>query len=169
MSETSPRQTILDKLDWAQRDWDEIVSLGSPDQMQLRLNDTWTFASLTAHLLAWRTYGLARFEAAASGEALPPTPYPESMTDVDEINAYFHERDRYSDGGNAAQEYSASFDQLRRIVQSMPDAALTDPGALPTLNGQSIYDLIASDEFFDHLYGEHAEELAAWRKLTAAK
>ena len=54
MNEPDIRSAILGEMRNEKAFWDEVAALGTPEQMNVPLNDTWTFGSLTVHLLAWR-------------------------------------------------------------------------------------------------------------------
>ena len=120
MNELDIRSAILNDMRNEKEFWDELAALGTPEQMNLSLNDTWTFGSLAVHLLAWRMYGLERFEAAAEGRPDPPAPFPESITEADEANEFFRKRDADVDVRRAVEQFSRSFDRIVNIVRGFP-------------------------------------------------
>ena len=55
-------------------------------------------------------------------------------------------------------EYDASYDRLIATLESMPDAKLTDPNAVPWLEGAAVIDV----DFTGHLHDEHLPSVRAW-------
>ena len=54
----------------------------------------WSVKDVVAHLAAWRRRTVARLEAAGRGQPEPAPEWPIDLRDDDEINSWFHARDR---------------------------------------------------------------------------
>ena len=65
MSAIPPKEELLAIIDDEHAQWDALSEGATPEQMtSIPLAGDWTFRDLTAHLLAWREWGLDRLEAA---------------------------------------------------------------------------------------------------------
>jgi hypothetical protein len=169
MTPRTPRADLIAIIDAEQDFWRSIVQQVPSAMNDVPINGDWTFRDLMAHLLAWRSWGLARMRSALDGEPEPPPPYPAHLSedddaDLDAINAWFHARDRERDVFELAEDFAASFDDLRDIVSGMSDAELDDPRLFPHFDGQSLRSLIANGAFFEHTRDEHRPELEALLK-----
>jgi Mycothiol maleylpyruvate isomerase N-terminal domain len=119
----------------------------------------WTFKDLAAHLAAWRNARIPMIEAIASGEALPPSPWPASMDgDDDAINTWLQERDRERPLDDILDDYDRSFERLATAIEALPEDVARDPIALPWTGGESAIDI----DFTEHLHSEHLPSIRAW-------
>jgi hypothetical protein len=165
MTPIPPRDELLAIIDDEHAQWDALSVGSTPEQMTtIPLAGAWTFRDLTAHLLAWRQWGLDRLEAAAANQPPPPRPFPADLDSVDAVNLYFHERDAHRSVDELNSAFSASFDRLREIVTRLSDDALSDPHKVPYLKGVALGATIGDRSFFEHINNEHAPELEVWRK-----
>jgi len=125
----------------------------------------WSFAEMAGHLLGWRRRTLARLVAFSQGEPDPADPWPaelkeddgDSIHGTDAINAWIHEHYAHRSPAQLVGDYDASYDRLVEILESMPDARLTDPTAIPWLEAP----LVAVD-FTGHLHDEHVPSVRVW-------
>jgi hypothetical protein len=118
----------------------------------------WTFKDLAAHLAAWRNARLPMIEALGRGESLPAAPWPAGMEDVDEINAWFHERDRTRPLDDLLEDYDRSFERLAAAIEALPESVAHDSNALPWTDGTAAVDV----DFTEHLHEEHLPAIRAW-------
>lgn len=169
MQTTDRKQEILAAIDAEHAIWEDLSARATPDRLDAPLNDAWTFGKLAKHLAAWSEVSLERFEAVAANQEIPVSTFLPESEDVDEINAYFIARDADLDPREAIRTYSRSYDRWHELVERLPESALTDPTFFADLEGHSIYELVVPGPFFEHLVGEHAAEIEAWRKLSADK
>jgi hypothetical protein len=121
----------------------------------------WSFGDMAGHLLGWRNRTLARLDALSRGEPDPPNPWPARLDadddDDDSVNAWIHDQHADRSPAQLVGDYDASYDRLVAILESMPEAKLTDPDAIPWA-GSALVDV----DFTDHLHSEHVPSVRAW-------
>jgi hypothetical protein len=96
------------------------------------------------------------------GEGDAPLPWPPVLTSDDEINAWIHDTDQNRSLAGVLAEHEDTFGRLRTAVAEMPAELLTDPGAVPWMEGRTIGDAIVSGDYFGHLHEEHEPDIRAW-------
>jgi Mycothiol maleylpyruvate isomerase N-terminal domain len=121
----------------------------------------WTFGDLAGHLLGWRNRSLNRLEAFSRGEPDPPNPWPAELDEGDAsddpINAWIRAQHAGRAPADLVKDYDASYDRLVRVVESIPEAKVTDPAAIPWA-GEALVDV----DFANHLHEEHVPSVRAW-------
>jgi uncharacterized protein (TIGR03083 family) len=168
MSRTRSEQITAIRAD--QQFWRDLAAEVGPDRYaEPGPMGEWSFGDMAGHLLGWRNRTLARLDAFARGEPDPPDPWPaelreddgDSIHGTDAINAWIH--DRYADRSPAqlVADYDASYDRLVAILESVPEAKLTGPTAIPWLETP----LVVVD-FTGHLHDEHVPSVRAWLKAS---
>lgn len=122
----------------------------------------WSFADMAGHLAGWRNRTIARLEALAGGEPDPAPPWPRELDDVDDddasINDWIHAQHADRSSEQLVREYDASYDRLIAALASIPEHVLTDPAAIPWLDGSALVEV----DFTDHLHDEHLPSVRAW-------
>ena len=89
------RAELLAQLNSEQKAWEALLAEIGEDRMQEPgVQGEWSIKDIVAHLTAWRRRTVGRLEAVASGQPEPKAQWPADLKDDDEINAWFHERDR---------------------------------------------------------------------------
>ena len=127
----------------------------------------WTFKDLADHLTAWRERTIQRLEAAAHGQPEPPLPWPaEFDEDSDEgleaINDWFYQRSQDKLLGEVLDESRESYARLAEVVQRLPEEALVQRGYFDWADGASLGEEILNGGYFDHLHGEHEDDIRSW-------
>ena len=117
----------------------------------------WSIKDVVAHLAAWRRRTVGRLEAAARGEPEPAPPWPADLHEDDEINAWFHARDRAKSVGEVLTESRGVFRQLVAAIEKLPEDALDDPARFPWMQGGPI----TGATFFGHFHEEHEADMRA--------
>jgi hypothetical protein len=120
----------------------------------------WSFGDMAGHLLGWRNRTIARLEAFSRGEPDPPDPWPaelDELDDVDSINAWIRSQHAGRTPNQLVADYGASYVRLISIIESMPDGKLTDPSAIPWLEGP-----LVDVDFTGHLHDEHLQSVRTW-------
>ncbi len=141
-----------------QQFWRDLVAeVGSDRFAEPGPMGQWSFADLSGHLLGWRNRTINRLEAYARGEPDPPNPWPAQLDDDDPINAWMHAQDAGRRPDQLVADYDASYDRLISAIESMPEAKLTDPTAIPWLEGP-----LVDADFTSHLHDEHMPSVRAW-------
>lgn len=155
----------------AERDaWRALVAEVGEDRMEEPgPMGEWSFKDLASHLTGWRTHALDRLEAAARGDAPPPTAWPPALRTDDEINAWLHDRDRARPLADVLAEAEATFDRVRSAVGGLSDREANDRARFPMLEGQSLAGAIVSGDFFGHLHEEHEPAVRAWLRDRAGR
>lgn len=149
-----------------QQFWRDLAAKVGPDRYaEPGPMGEWSFGDMAGHLVGWRNRTLARLIAFAQGEPDPADPWPAELKEddgdaihgTDAINAWIHEQ--YADRSPAqlVADYDASYDRLVAIIESVPEAKLTDPTAIPWLEAP-----LVDVDFTDHLHDEHVPSVRAW-------
>jgi hypothetical protein len=157
-------QAVADAIRADQTFWRNLVADVGMDRMdEPGPMGEWTFKDLTAHLAAWRNTRIPMIEAIARGEAVPDPPWPAVMTDDDEINAWFQERDAARSLDDVLDDYDRSFERLAKAIEALPEEVARDPNALPWAPGYVVIDT----DFTEHLHDEHLPSIRAWLDGTS--
>lgn len=142
----------------AERDgWHALLAEVGEDRMEQPgpMGD-WTFKDLVAHLAGWRERTIGRLEAGPDRE--PPTPWPATLTEDDEINAWIYEQNRDRPLREVLADADAQFERLSAAVAALPEGDATTPGRFVWLEGRALVD----GDFFGHLHEEHEPSIRAW-------
>jgi hypothetical protein len=118
----------------------------------------WSIKDIVAHLTAWRRRTVGRLEAAANGNPEPTPPWPADLHEDDEINAWFHARDRDKSVREVLSESRDVFKRLAAAIEKLPQDALDDPGRFPWMEGSSF----SGAALFSHFHDEHEADMRAW-------
>jgi hypothetical protein len=125
----------------------------------------WSAKDIVAHLAAWRRRTVGRLEAVANGRPEPAPTWPADLHEDDEINAWFHARDRDKSVREVLAESSGVFQQLVSAVAKLPEDALGDPARFPWMEGRTL----SGAAFFGHFHDEHEADMRAWLSRQPAK
>jgi hypothetical protein len=118
----------------------------------------WSMKDVVAHLTAWRRRTVARIEAAAQGKPEPAHEWPEELKEDDDVNAWFHERDRNKSVSQVLAESRRVFDQLVAAVEKFPEDAVDRIQTLPWWQGAPVN----GAAFFGHFHDEHEADMRAF-------
>jgi len=163
VSDTPARDRIVAALEREQEAWRALVAEVGADRMDEPgpMGD-WSFRDLAAHLMGWRERTIARVEAAATGAAEPPDPWPSELNDLDDdaeaINAWIQEQSLGRSTDELLAAVDASHDRLAAALSQFPEAVLTDPSAIPTMEGTAAVDV----DWVSHYHEEHEASVLAW-------
>src|SRR5215211_7419702 len=166
MSATTSKTDWLDQLARARETWEAIVDeAGDAGMDRPGAAGDWTFKDVAGHLNGWRERSVDRLEAAVRGEAPPPAPWPEGMSDetdegVEEINRWIYERNRDRPAEEILAESREQFRRMRAAVETIPEEDLVTLGRFPWLGGEPLSAVIEGS--CGHLYEEHEPALRAW-------
>jgi len=117
----------------------------------------WSFGDLAGHLLGWRNRTIARLEAWASGSPQPANPWPPELEEDDSINDWIREHDADRSPEWLVADYGESYDRLAAAIDALSDGQLTDPDAVPWIEGA-----LVDVDFTGHLHEEHVPAVRAW-------
>lgn len=163
MTETGTKARLLATIDAERAAWQSLVGeIGEERMEEPGPMGGWSFKDLAAHITGWRERTIGRLEAAARGEPEPPPPWPDALTEDDEVNDWIQERGRGRSPASVLAEADDSYARVRAAVAALPDAVLVDPARFPWLEGPSLADSILSGDFFGHWHEEHEPDVRAW-------
>jgi hypothetical protein len=165
---TGARRALIERILAEQRAWREVVDEVGMD----RMDDPgpmgeWSFRDLAWHLLAWRERTIAKLEAGAAGEAMPPDPWPDGLEDDDAVNDWMQEQGRGRPASEVLAAIDASFERMANALGRFPDEQLTSPAGLPGFeDGGAASEM----DWVSHWHEEHEPTVRAWlaERSTAA-
>ena len=141
-----------------QQFWRDLAAEVGPDRFdEPGPMGEWSFGDLAGHLAGWRNRTILRLEAAARGEADPPPPWPAELDDDDGINDWIHDQHARRSAAQLVADYYASYDRLIAALESIPEAKLKDPEAMPWVG-----EALVNAPFTGHLHDEHVPGVRAW-------
>jgi hypothetical protein len=153
------RADLLSELSSEQAAWEGLLDQIGVDRMEEPgVAGSWSIKDVVAHLTAWRRRTVGRLEAVANGQPEPTPAWPADLRDDDEINAWFHARDRSKSVGEVLDESRRVFQQLVSAIGKLPDDALDDPARLPWMQGAPI----TGATLFGHFHDEHEADMRAF-------
>jgi hypothetical protein len=160
------RADLLAELNSEQEAWEGLLDQIGVDRMEEPgIAGSWSTKDVIAHLTAWRRRTVGRLEAAAHGQPEPAHEWPADLKDDDEINAWFHERDRSKSVREVLSESRRVFEQLVAAIEKLPQDALDDPRRLPWMQGAPV----TGATLFGHFHDEHEADMRAWLSRQPAR
>jgi hypothetical protein len=91
--------------------------------------------------------------------------WPADLHEDDEINAWFHARDRDKSVGEVLDESHRVFQQLVGAIRKLPDDALDDPARFPWMEGAPV----TGATFFAHFHDEHEADIRGYLARQPAR
>lgn len=163
MQQSSTRAELLRVIEEERNYWTTLIARIEPGWMIGEVVDgDWDVRDLVAHLVIWRNRTMGIVAAQALGLPEPEDPWPGELgEDLDAINAWIDQRDEHEPAQTLIDAYSASFSDMRELVDRLDDATLHDPDRAPLLGGMSVADAFISRRLFEHLHEEHEPALQA--------
>jgi hypothetical protein len=153
------RADLLAELNAEHEAFQELVAQIGEDRMEESgVGGAWSVKDIVAHLTAWRRRTVGRLEAAAHGQPEPTPPWPANLHEDDEINAWFHARDRPKSVAEVLSESRRVFQQLASAIERLPQDAIDEPGRFPWMEGSAF----SGAAFFSHFHDEHEADMRAW-------
>ncbi len=174
MTEIETTKADVQRAIETERDWwravFDLAAQNEPVTGNEAVNGYWTYRELVGHINGWRSWTVARLEAAADGTGRPTPPWPAEMSDetelgTDEINAWFLQQSRATSFDHTIAETFALLDRMRDAVERIPDERLLTPGAFaetdPALANLPIGPALIGFSI-THVHGEHAPDIEPW-------
>jgi hypothetical protein len=160
------RADLVAQLNSEQEAWEGLLAQIGEDRMEESgVQGEWTIKDIVAHLTAWRRRTVGRLEAVASGQPEPKAPWPADLHEDDDINAWFHGRDRSRSVRDVVSESRSVFQQLASAIGKLPEDMLDDPKNFPWMEGTPL----SGAAFFSHFHDEHEADMRAWLSRQPAK
>ena len=153
------RADLLSELKSENEAWEDLLADIGEDRMEEPgVAGAWSIKDIVAHLAAWRRRTVGRIEAVANGHPEPAPSWPAELHEDDEINAWFHARDRHKSVRDVLAESRGVFQQLVSAVAKLPEDALSDPARFPWMEGAPP----SGAAFFGHFHDEHEADMRAF-------
>jgi hypothetical protein len=160
------RADLLSELKSENEAWEHLLADIGEDRMEEPgVAGAWSIKDIVAHLAAWRRRTVGRIEAVANGQPEPAPSWPAELHDDDEINAWFHARDRDKSVREVLAESRGVFQQLVSGVAKLPEDALSDPARFPWMEGAPL----SGAAFFGHFHDEHEADMRAFLSRQPAR
>jgi hypothetical protein len=153
------RADLLAELNAEYQGWERLLAKIGEDRMdEPGAAGTWSIKDVVAHLTAWRRRTVGRLEAVAQGQPEPKPAWPAELTSDDDINSWFHARDRDRPVREVVTEARRVFQQLVSAIEKLPEDKLADPRNFPWMEGAPL----SGAAFFSHFHDEHEADMRAW-------
>ena len=157
---------LLAELNAENEAWEGLLADIGEDRMEEPgVAGAWSIKDVVAHLAAWRRRTVGRIEAVANGGPEPAPSWPADLQQDDDINAWFHERDRDKSVREVLTESRAVIQQLVSAVAKLPEDALNDPARFPWMEGAPL----TGAALFGHFHDEHEADMRAFLSRLPAK
>lgn len=147
----SDKPEFLNKMQAAQERLEERLAGLSDEQLTERpAPDAWSLREALQHLTYWEQYMLNVVRRAVEANESPQWVTNEEETAINaQILAEANERPLR----DALADFRRSSQDVKALVESLPEDVLTDPNRFAWLKGQALWAYIANESF-----GEHREE-----------
>jgi hypothetical protein len=157
---TGARRALIERILDEQRAWREVVDQVGMDRMdEPGPMGAWSFRDLAWHLLAWRERTIAKLEAGAAGEPMPPDPWPDGLEDDDAINDWMQEQGRGRSTAEVLAGIDASHERLANALGRFPEEQLTSPAGLPGFEDAGA---ATEMDWVSHWHVEHEADVRRW-------
>jgi len=160
------RTDLLAQLRSENEDWEGLLAAIGEDRMdEPGVAGAWSIKDIVAHLAAWRRRTVGRLEAVAHGQPEPAHEWPADLHEDDEINAWFHARDRDKSVRETLAESRRVFAQLTSAIEKLPEDALDDPARFPWMEGTAV----TGATLFGHFHDEHEADMRGYLSRQVAR
>ena len=160
------RADLLSELKSENEAWERLLGQIGEDRMEEPgVAGSWSIKDIVAHLAAWRRRTVGRIEAVANGQPEPAPSWPAELHEDDEINAWFHARDRDKSVRETLAESRRVFEQLTSAIEKLPDDALDDPARFPWMQGAPV----TGATLFGHFHEEHEADMRGYLSRQPAR
>lgn len=160
------RAELVQQLNSENEEWKTLLAEIGEDRMEEPgVAGAWSIKDIVAHLTAWRRRTVGRLEAVAHGQPEPKPEWPAELTEDDEINAWFHSRDRDRTVREVVSQSGRVFQQLVSAVEKLPEEKLDDPKNFPWMGATPL----SGAAFFSHFHNEHEADIRAWLSRQPAR
>ncbi|CAN5584046.1 hypothetical protein BH23CHL4_BH23CHL4_22080 [soil metagenome] len=158
------KHELLQIIDEERNYWTALIAQIDPARMTGEVVEgDWDVHDLVSHLVVWRYRTMGIVAAQTLGLEEPEDPWPGELSeDLDAINAWIDQRGTDEPTATLIDRYTASFADLRDLVDRQDAAQLHDPDRAPLLEGMSVAEAVGSRRLFDHLHEEHEHAVQAF-------
>jgi hypothetical protein len=153
------RADLVAALNSEYESWEALLAqIGENRMEEPGVAGSWSIKDVVAHLTAWRCRTVGRLESVARGQPLPAQEWPADLHEDDEINAWFHARDRGKSVREVLAESRRVFQQLVSAIEKLPQDFLDDPARFPWMEGAPL----TGATLFGHFHDEHETDMRAF-------
>ena len=160
MTEQVDKISIIKEMDTSYAAFEEILT--SLDKTQYFIEGVipgWSIKDILAHIASWHHRLLMWLDAAIRNQE-PTISGPESVEEMDAINAQFYQENKSRPLDEVLADFRTTHQQIFNIVQAMPENDLISPHRFAWSQGKPLWHLIAGDTF-EH-YQEHLAQIQEW-------
>jgi hypothetical protein len=118
---------------------------------------------MLAHIASWHHRLLTLLHAAIRNEE-PTISGPDSVEEMDALNAQFYRENKSRPLDEVLTEFRATHQQIRDIIQAMHEEELISPQRFAWTQGSPLWQLVAGDTY-EH-YQEHRAQIQEWLATT---
>lgn len=123
----------------------------------------WSIKDMLAHIASWHHRLLTLLHAAIRNEE-PTISGPDSVEEMDALNAQFYRENKSRPLDEVLTEFRATHQQIRDIIQAMHEEDLISPQRFAWTQGSPLWQLVAGDTY-EH-YQEHIAQIQEWLVAT---
>lgn len=160
------KSELLNWLKEENKQWEALLEKIGPARMALPgVAAHWSMKDIVAHLSGWHSTLIGPMQAALRGEPKPPPPWPATLEEDDEINAWIYESGRERPLSELLAESRQQFQQLVAILEALPDDVRIE---VVHHEGKDYYlvwlgeERFVVGEFFYHFHDDHEPDIRAW-------
>jgi hypothetical protein len=166
MGITRSKAQLLNDLQDEQAHFEALLrEIGEAHMTQSGAAGDWSIQDIVAHLTSWRRRTVASFRAALHHESSFLPPWPPSLEEADEINAWIYAANKDRPLNDVLQESHAVFEQLVDTLSAFSEAELFESNRFDWLEGEPM----SAAAFFGHFHEEHEPDMRAWLdKITSS-
>jgi tetratricopeptide (TPR) repeat protein len=131
-----------------------LAQVGAAEQGTIGTADNWAVKDTLIHLATWKRHSARRVRAALAGETLP------RVDDFQTVNEQTFEAHRLQPWDAVVAEAEQAEADLLAAIDACPDDLLTDPQAVPALEGQPLWTAVIGNGYLhpiEHLVYFHLE------------
>lgn len=160
------KREIMDQVRGEFERWEELLEGLQDQQITDRLLPAdLSIKDVVAHLMAWQQLSLARLEAGLEHRtpqfpAWPPDLDPESDEDLDQVNAWIHEKYLDEPWSIVYQQWRDGFRRFMELGEAIPEADLMTPGRYAWMEGEPLSLVLTAS--YEHHHVEHLLPLMEW-------
>ena len=152
------KKELLRDLHAENAEWERLLEeIGRERMDEPGTAGAWSIKDVIAHLTAWRRRTVGRLRAVTDGRPEPQPEWPSHLKEDDEINAWFHERDRDRTVDDVLADARRIFSELVDAIKAIPEETLADSSRFPWFEGQPV----TGPAFFGHFHEEHEHDMRA--------
>ena len=123
----------------------------------------WSIKDILAHIASWHHRLLIWLGAAVHNEE-PDISGPDSVEDMDALNAQFYQENKPRPLDEVLADFRATYQQINDRIQAIPEEYLINPHRFPWSDGEPLWQLVAGDTY-EH-YQEHLAQIQEWLATT---